>query len=263
MSITRDYSNFNPTTYLQEYYASLPAENLALLRFLVQTFQALPPHSLTLEFGSGPTLYSAIVAAGRVHEIHLSDYLAANRSEVQKWLQQHPRAFDWDNTIRTVLALEGQDASPPRVQARAAEIRRRVKHVLPCDATHQAPLGDRPHAYNVLVTNLCLEAVAADKAHWRQCFHNVASLLKPGGQLILTAVKGGHAYPVGQNVFAVVHLSEEDMIEALLAAGFAADSISLEGVAANHPVYPYEGLMFVRATKTAPQTSHPDNGHVI
>ncbi|MFN8459764.1 MAG: guanitoxin biosynthesis pre-guanitoxin forming N-methyltransferase GntF [Anaerolineae bacterium] len=255
MNITRDYSIFNPTAYLQEYYTSFPSENLAVLRFLIQAFRTLPAHSLTLEFGSGPTLYSAIVAAGQVEEIHLSDYLAANRTEVQKWLHQHPEAFNWDETIRTVLALEGKEAAHAQVRTRAAEIRRRVKQVLPCDATCPAPLEGASQYYDVLVTNLCLEAVATDKKHWRQCFRNVTSVLKPGGQLILTAVKGGNAYSVGQSVFAVVHLLEDDVTEALLEAGFAPESISIKGIEANHPVYPYKGLMFVLAAKSA--QGHP------
>lgn len=244
----RDYTAFNPGVYLQEYYASIPAENLELLRFLVHAFKDVKSGSLVLDFGGGPTLYTVIPAAAQVERIHFSDYLKANRDEVKKWLHQEVDAFDWDKTIQAVLELEGKDSSLPAVAHREAEIRKRVERVLACDATSLHPLGRIKEKYDVIVSNLCLEAAAQDYPQWRQCIRNVTSLLKPQGRLIMTTVKAGYAYPVGSTLFPVVNLREEDVMDALVEVGFKPQNIHITWTPADHPVYRYDGLMFITAS---------------
>ena len=83
---TDDWARFDPTAYLEEYYADLGAENLALLRFLEEAYRDLPSNCVLLDFGGGPTIYPLIAAASRVEEIHFTDYLDSNLEEVRKWL---------------------------------------------------------------------------------------------------------------------------------------------------------------------------------
>jgi hypothetical protein len=249
METSHDYSVFNPKTYLEEYYSTVPPENVAHLRFMVKAFASVLPSSLTLDFGGGPTLYTLLVAAGKVHNIHYSDYLQANRDEMQKWLRGDADAFNWQESVREVLEMEGKQPSPHNIAARERLIRRHVKRVLACDVTQCSPIEGVGQAYDVLVSNLCIEAVAKDKGQWKRYLRHVTSLLKPGGKLIMTAVRGGNAYSVGQNVFHVLPIFEPDFEEALPEIGFIKESIQIEWSPADHPVYPYEGLLFVTATK--------------
>ncbi len=249
MATTHDYTTFDPKTYLYEYYSTLAPENIALLRFLVNSFKDVAPHCLTLDFGGGPTLYTALVAAGKVHNIHHSDYLQANRDEIQTWLDGDANAFDWREAVSAVLELEEKDSTLHSIAAREKAIRQRVKCVLPCDATQATPIAGMEQTYDVLVSNLCLEAVAKDLEQWRQYLRNVTSLLKPGGRLIMAAVRGGRAYSVGKVVFHVLPIYEEDFMSALPDAGFDKESVCIEWAPADHPVHPYDGLLFVTATK--------------
>lgn len=257
------YQTFEPTTYLHEYYRTVAPDTLELLRFMVTALQEAPVGARVLDFGGGPTLYTAIVAAGRAAEIHVSDYSAANRAAVQAWLAASPAAFDWRSFTETVLQLEGAPATPATVAARKMLVRARLTAVLACDATtHPALMTDEPSgaphpqappAYDVLCTNLCLEAVAQDAAEWRQYLHNIAPLVRPGGMIVLSTVRRGTAYPVGERLFPVASLDEDDVRTALISAGFSPNTITIRTIPSDHPVYPYDGLMLTSAVKaTAP-----------
>ena len=106
--------------------------------------------------------------------------------------------------------------------------------------------SDRAH-YDVVVTMLCLEAGARDFDHWREALHRLTTLLKPGGRLVMIAVRGGNAYPVGYKVFPIVRLYEKDVLDVLQGAGY--HDVRLEVAPANHDVHPYDGLMLVGATR--------------
>lgn len=216
----------------------------------MDSFKDVPAYSQVLDFGGGPTLYNLIAAAGRADHLHFSDYLDTNRWEVQKWLNEESGAFDWGETICAVLELEGGDSSEQGVAERGAAIRQKVECILACDAHLEAPLGQIDWQYDVLVTSLCIEAAARTYDEWRQCIRKVMSLLKPGGRLIMTAVKDATAYSVGNQVFPVVRILEADIINALVDVGFVEESIAIDWVPATHPVHPYEGLMFISALKS-------------
>lgn len=245
---TQDYAVFDPHAYLQEYYADIGPENDALLRFLARAYAGVPADSIVLDLGGGPTLYACIVAAGRVREIHLADYSAANLEEVRRWLRHDPRAFDWRPFIRATLAIEGKGTSEREVAAREARVREIVTHLLPCDVKHPCPLGESGRCYDVVMSNFCAEAAAADRAEWQVCMANIASLVKPGGRLILSAIKGAKSYGAGDATFAAVYLTEEDLLHMLGDAGFPR-SVILETTPADRPERHYTALMFTTATK--------------
>jgi len=249
MQVTCDYTAFDTRAYLEEYYADVGPENLALLRFLVNVLRSAPESSLVLDFGGGPTLYCAIAAATRAREIHLADYAAANLEQVQRWIDGDPAAFEWHAFTRTILELEGRDASLATVLEREAQTRKCVTRVMHCDAHASCPIEDSGRQYDVLTTLFCAEAAAGDRTQWRQCMRNITSLLRPGGQIVLAAVKGANSYAVGQSAFFAVNLWEDDLIEMLVEMGFVRESIVVDSVPADRPDRHYQGLMFASAVK--------------
>lgn len=264
------YQTFEPDTYLDEYYRTIAHDTRALLQFIVAALRDVPAGARVLDFGGGPTLYTAIAAAGRAAEIHLSDYSPANRAAVLAWLAAHPAAFDWRDFTAAVLELEGAPADAGGVAAREALVRERLTAVLACDVTASPPLSivaetvpsRRPTTqraaplnsdrYDVICTNLCLEAVARDAAEWGRFLMNIAPLLRPGGRLIMTTVRRGTAYPVGARLFPVAYLDEHDVRAALAAAGFSPHLAALAIVPSDHPVHPYDGLILTSAVKAPP-----------
>ncbi len=180
-SLTNDWDQFDPVAYLDEYYADLGAENLALLRFLAEAYQDVPPGGVLLDFGGGPTIYPLISAASRVEEIHFSDFLDPNLEEVRKWLASDPAAFDWTPFVKVALEMEtGAASGHSDVLEREREIRRRVTKLLRCDASRSPPIDGPLEGYDILVTNFCAESATADRSQWRTSVGNIVSLLKPG-----------------------------------------------------------------------------------
>lgn len=250
-AITSNWSIFSPRDYLREYYADVGAENLAILRFLMRSLRAISPDSVLLEFGGGPTVYTLIAASTYANEIHFCDYLESNLEEVRKWLCKDHSAFNWTQFIKTTLVLEGKDYSFHSVTKREDEVRARVKRIMRCDANRRYPIDQTACQYDVLVTNFCAESATTDRRQWNRFVRNITSLIKPGGQIIMSALKGADSYAVGQEVFPAVHIMEEDLIEALCEAGFVEDTIRMECVSADRPSRHYQGLMFTTAIKSS------------
>ena len=246
---THDYTKFNPRDYLQEYYTEVSPENFALLQFTVEAFKTIPSGGVLLDFGGGPTIYPLIAAANHVDEIHFYDYLDANLNEVRLWLQSHHSAFVWQEFVSATLKLENQDDchTAQSVSERKALIRQRVTRVFNCDLNNSPPI-DEPIAYDIVITNFCMEAAANDLRQWREFFSKTVSLLKPSGFLLLGAVKDAKYYAVGDILFTAVSLNEDDLIQALIEEGFDHKSIVLESVPTD-PSSHYEGLIMILAQK--------------
>jgi hypothetical protein len=245
-----DWSRFDPRAYLDEYYRDLGAENLALLRFHAEVFRELPRGAVLLDFGGGPTLYPVISAAPRVSEIHFTDYLEANLAEVRRWLAAEPGAFDWNGFIRAALEIErGEPGAPADVERRAALIRSRVTHLARCDASRTPPLDYSHLPYDVVLSNFCAESATADHAQWQSFVFNIASLLRPGGWLVLSALKGATHYSVGASCFPAVDIAEDDLAELLEECGFPRKQLELRSVPADRPTRDYQGLILALAQK--------------
>jgi hypothetical protein len=246
--ITHDYSKFNPRDYLQEYYSEVSPENLALLEFAVKAFQKIPQNGVLLDFGGGPAIYALISAANSAREIHFCDYLDSNLNEVRQWLDGSHAAFSWQEFVKVVLELENQTSpAPETIRQRKRLIRERVTRVFNCDLNNLPPI-DAPVGYDTLISNFCAEGAARNKVQWRTFFHNIVSLLKPDGFLLLSAIKGATCYAVGERLFSAVSLNEEDLIQALIEEGFDPQTIMLESISAD-PSSHYAGLILLLAQK--------------
>ena len=91
----KDYlDKFDPSVYLQRYVSNDPRAQHQL-RCFYDAFRELPDNLKVLDYGSGPSLLAAMIAATKASEIILSDYSPNNRSFLRRWLDSDPRAFDW------------------------------------------------------------------------------------------------------------------------------------------------------------------------
>ena len=250
ISCLANFTAFEPREYLAEYYADVGAENVALLKFFHKAVKSISPNSVLIDFGCGPTVYQLISAAINVKEVHLADYLDRNLDELRLWLDDEETAWDWTDFFKAVFRIEGaNNADHSRIQKRHALVRKRITRLLKCDATQMPPVDDAIHKYDILTSNFCLESVTADRDEWRRLLQNMLSLLKPGGQLIMTALKGADSYHVFNTLFPVANVQESDLREALVQCGCDPSSIFIESVAADRPRRKYHGLMMAHAKK--------------
>jgi SAM-dependent methyltransferase len=247
-----NWSTFGARAYLEEYYADVGNENLHLLQSLIRAFARIPAHSTILDFGGGPTLYSLFCAATKAASLHFSEYLERNLIEARAWLHGEPDAFDWTPFIKTVLELEGKPASASHIAQRALLTRQRTTRLLHCDASLMRPLPELPNArYDVIVSNFCTESATNSRAQWQDYMTNMVSLLKPGGRLILSTLKGATSYSVGSATFPAVYILEQDLYDMLTRLGFEPNTIEIASVPADRLSRHYQGLMMTSARQHA------------
>jgi hypothetical protein len=213
---------FHPKEYLAD-YSQLDEEVIFTIRFMVQALRGLPPDLLTLEFGGGPVLYSVATQVPYAREIHFCDFLPDNLNEVRSWLNNEPDGFDWTPHFKRVLKEEGKLVNPAAIRRRAADIRRKVTRLSICDALAEAPLGQQPVCYDLVVANYCTDVAAATISEWLQIMRNIGGLVEPGGWLLVSVTTGAttNTFVTGpdQRSFPCVDLSDEVLYRGFITAG--------------------------------------------
>uniref|UniRef100_A0AAY5EST0 Phenylethanolamine N-methyltransferase n=1 Tax=Electrophorus electricus TaxID=8005 RepID=A0AAY5EST0_ELEEL len=169
-----------------------------------------------IEVGSGPTIHSIISACEYFQEIVLSDFADNNRKEIVKWLKNEEGCFDWNPIIQHVCAIEGKRPFDVEVN-----LRQRVKQVLKCDVRLENPF----HPHNIdpaecVITSLCLEAACKDLETYRKALRGVATLVRPGGILVMVGVLGQTFYYVNEKRFSCLILSKTNIESILENLGF-------------------------------------------
>ncbi len=241
---TADFSRFAPRAYLDEYYAGIGPENQFLLRFLHEAHAARPPLGRMLELGGGPTVYQLISACHTIEEIVFAEYLEANRREVESWREGRADAFDWDPFFLYVLGLEG--AGPGDLALRKAELRHKLRRVIPYDAKRERPFDTDPGLFDLVGVNFCLESITRDEAEYRFSLRTLSALLPAGGRLIMTALKNARFYHVGDLIFPAFPLDEKSLDRYLTEASFG--TVRMRSLPAEKD-QGYEGMLAITAVK--------------
>jgi SAM-dependent methyltransferase len=212
---------WDPRAYLRQFYADprVAADEQAQLAFAARKLRAAGRRfPKVLEVGCGPTVHHAAALAPYADEIHLSDYLPANLAEVRRALAGDPAAHDWTVYLGGCLAAEGSaDADPV---ARLRLLAERVTTLQPADLREPETLG-RPGSYDLVASYYCLEAVARSRDEWARGLGHLARLLRPGGVLLLGAMRRCREYRVFDRPFPVIPVDEADFAAELARFEFA------------------------------------------
>lgn len=245
-----DYSDWETQDYLAEYYTEVLPDERFTLEFLVKAVQKLPPTSVALDFGCGPNLPHIFPVVPKVQEIHMAEYLASNRAEVEKWLLSRDDAHDWREFTLEVLRLEGNSApTAAAANTREQAARACVTQVLPGDVTQADPLGaERRGFYPLVTTHYCAESVTTSKDQWRMYMQNIMSLVKPGGTLILSVCGGGSFYRVGDRYFPGAGINGQDVLASLCDNNFINIDLQIRQVS-DHSKQGFSNIIFAYAVK--------------
>jgi len=254
-----DYSQWQAQDYFKTYYSEvvLPDEQVVLAYQIEALKRIEHKFGRGLEYGCGPTLHRAIAAARYAFRIDMADWLPDNLTQVRAWVNSTGDNDDWNRFTHYILTCEGglgRDGDPPdatRIERREEQTRKVIRNLHVSDARWQHPLGpDRQGFYDLLVSGFCLDAVSSDKRVWHRCMSNVLSTLHEGGLLILHALYRCKAYKVGDRMFPGADLSEDDLVDSLLANGFARPSIDVHVIPCpDNAQYGYGGILVASARK--------------
>lgn len=236
MNLTEpDYRSFDSLEYLRTYYSELDYWSFEFLSFF-SNLRLMPEvqNARIHDFGAGPSLISVISLAERCSEIHVSDFLDCNITELKNWKRGDPTAWSWDLFTEKAISFERQvqaDHSHPKpteseVTERTALVRKKITRILKGDATLPQPLGrEQIPPYDVVVASFCLSEIAADKAELDHVIKNVLTLLKPGGLFIFTTLLEGSDYRVGEKFFSALPITFDEVVSCLVRANAVRDSI--------------------------------------
>lgn len=218
------FAEWRPAQYLRHYCAEVAEDERATLRFLVEELAGMAPVARAVDFGAGPTLHHVLPLARLAQSIDVADLLEGNLDEIRRWQQGAPGAHDWSAFTRVVLELEGRAAHPAAQREREGLLRSRLGRLLRADAGHADPLGPAGRGqYGIVLSCYCADSATADPATCRRYLSNIASLLAPGGLLLLACLRRCAAYRIGPSRFPSARLDEHQ-----LAAWLAAPELALQ-----------------------------------
>lgn len=181
-----------------------------------------------LEFGGGPVLYSLISASPHVSEITFADYSNTNLKSVELWRDDDPSAHDWAPYIAYVISkLEGcHDNLQELVKQRTRELRRKIKHIVPCDIFDEM-LVNVPHSadmqlqYDIVSTHFCLDVVTETINDYKLAVKRMSGIIKPGGFLHSLVSLEESYWLNGNERCSHLYLTKNDIISAYEAAGLS------------------------------------------
>ena len=180
-----------------------------------------------LDFGCGPNPIYQISASMFASEIVMAEYTEKNRLFLQQWLSRDAAAHDWSPFFDLVVR-EWEGKTERDAREREDLVRSKIKAVVPCDITRDPPIADEYKGpYDVVFSSLCLEVASKTEEEYTAGVAKLASLVKPGGKLVLYSVfsrnesSGEHSsfYSVGSEIFVAFYLSQDKMFSTLTAAG--------------------------------------------
>ena len=245
------WTEWSSKSYLDTYFSKLGPDSHENLKFLVRELQVFKgkPKRKILDFGAGPTIFTALAVLPYASEIHITDYLVDNLLEVNKWLRNDPDAFDWSLCTKEILELEGIIPDKKTVELREKALRSTKTQISLCDASLPLPLKNN-EKYPIVISNFCADSATASKDICKVYMKNIVSLVAKNGTLLLSALRNCSFYRIKNMQFPCANINEGDLITILLECGFKLKNIQVD--ICNIPECAPEGftsMMFARAIK--------------
>ncbi len=252
MEAREAFAHWIARDYLAEYYREVQDDERNTMRFFAEKIREAPVGPV-LCFGSGPTLHHVFLAVPRATEIYLADYLPQNLEEIERWRRQDPAAHDWTPFVRYTLECEAPVApSDGDIAARIQALRGAIGGLVPADASLPDPLGAGFRGrFATVLSPYCAEAATADKQLWAQYCRNIATLVRPGGYFLTSAVRRCSGYKAGDRFFPATSIDEDDLGQ-VLAQDFRPDSVEVQvREVPAHRDQGFSGILLARAIKPA------------
>ena len=228
---THIWERWDPKAYLAQYYqtSSLPEDEKAVCEFIrSRLICRIEPFPKALDIGVGPTIHHDVALAPYVTRLDVADFLPRNLAEIRKWRADDSDAHNWDIYIKGILEIEGL-TNPNRlaVEARRRLVKQRIDKLLACDIRKSFPLGYEDN-YPLVTAFYVADSVASSKSDWYCYMTNIASLVEPGGTLMISALRNAEYYRVGNTFFPSPMIDEDDVENLFLSQNFEPASLDIQ-----------------------------------
>ncbi len=245
------WENWSPIDYLKTYFLKIGPDSYENLKFLTEEMKSFDNNSVDkmLDFGSGPTVFSALVAAPYVKKIILCDYLETNLQEINSWLRKDDHAFNWHLNTGLILKFENNDISIEAILQREDEARAKISRLIRCDASlHYPCFTETIEKYPLIISNFCADSATSSKEVWEAYMKNLLSLVDEGGTILLSALRNCTYYLSGSNIYPSANINEKDLYYVFKKNGFRILKILIRNVD-ECKIEGFDSLLFVRAIR--------------
>ena len=223
-----EYStNLDVKHYLQTFYCNLHAEWTTRFRvnMMKDFFRRYSSKwdsrtAKLLDFGAGAVIMNYISGAPHVAEIFHAAHTADERREMELWKSGAEEAHDWRPALEFVVGeVEGFGGGEASWRERAASLRSKIR-VLGCDIHDEHPIGPtEPRSFSIVCTSFVLESVCSTYENFKFSIAKLVKLLKLGGYLVIIFVEDQTFYTIGQEKWAVLPVSLEQVRKAVEESG--------------------------------------------
>ena len=87
--------------------------------------------------------------------------------------------------------------------------RARITKLLHVDLRAENPLGiENTRQYATVISAYCADSATGDKAEWAAYMQRIAGLVRPGGMLLVAALRRSHGYVVDGKTFPSANVDE-------------------------------------------------------
>lgn len=245
MKPANDFSSFSSHEYLNEFYPTLNPENEFLLRFYHDFYASIPHQKSLVEIGGGPTIFQLLSAARKVDEIIFSEYAQSCRDEINVFLQDDPKGWNWDTYIQFEIDLEKKNET---VESMKKLLRSKIKNVIPCDVFKSNPLEPSTYPlFDILTMGGVVECISKTEDELMLGFQNSFSLLKNDGYFVGFFAKNFTKWTHKDQIYEILPINEA-YIEKLF------PTLGMKIIAITPSIPPdykqeYEGIFAVSAVK--------------
>jgi SAM-dependent methyltransferase len=242
------FARWNADDYLRDYYSRVETEEDHTLEFLVKQCNRLSTGSTILEFGCGPTLHHVLPFSRKAAYVHVADLLPSNLEAIRRWQSRDPSAHDWRTFTGRVQQFEGIEQSTAHdIHSREELTRAVITRRIVADARHARPLGELTQRYDCVITCYCADSATADKLEWRGLMRNIATLLAPGGLLLVAALRRCRSYVVGPHTFPAANIDGSDLDSVYRELGMSTVAIETINVPDRSP-HGFDSILLSSAT---------------
>lgn len=235
-------SQWETKNYLAHYYLSskLVYDEVLIFKYIYKFLSRFKKHSFDdfLDFGSGPTIHRLIPFVNHAKNIYISDYLAENLEEIKLWLNDRQTAHDWDEQIKHILKIEygnqkeSSDDLIREVNHRKLALKKKIKGFLKCDAFKQKPLLGFNKRFDLITSFYCIDSITSSKVKWYKATKNLLELAKPGGWVIISALRSTKHYMVDSSIFPSPEINEKDFLKVFVQSKFDIKSVNVKIISA-------------------------------
>ncbi|KAK3593396.1 hypothetical protein CHS0354_021971 [Potamilus streckersoni] len=216
--------SFDPEIYFDNYYRNVAWHNQEgdCMKFFQDCLhEAFKSGGITgkklLDVGTGPIPNNVFCAAPWFEEITLSDFSKKNLDFLQKW--RDGAVNHMGPVFEYIMRLDKSGS----FKERQDEIRRKIKNIVFCDVTEPNPVASTSVdgvIFDAITSSNCLEAASNTLDGYANCVRNIASLLKPGGYLVLEGSLEMTFYRYGELKFQSNPINKDQLQDIIQNEGF-------------------------------------------